>query len=61
MKWIEIKNKRPSYGQFIWVWDMDRHYKILVKYLGSEELWFETKLNTKFPIWAYLNDEDEIE
>ena len=56
MQWIEIEKIRPPHGELIWVWDMDNHYKFLIRYMGSEETWMDTKKNTRFPIWAPLND-----
>ncbi len=56
MKWKEIKKERPPHGELIWVWDMERNCKFLIRYMGSENVWFETKEDTKFPIWASLNE-----
>ena len=57
MEWIETSQHRPPYGEWIWIWDMDKQEKRLVKYLGSEEDYQEFKLCSDFPIWAYLNEE----
>lgn len=59
MKWIEIEKTRPPYGELIWVWDTDKNEKFLIRYMGSERIWFDTKQNTRFPIWAPLNESDD--
>lgn len=59
MKWYEISKKRPPYGKYIWVWDANRNFKFLLKYHGCQETWEETKHDRDFPIWAYLNDEED--
>lgn len=57
MKWFEISKTRPPFGQLIWVWDMERELKFLIRYKGSEEAWIEKKDSDKFPIWSYLNED----
>ncbi len=59
MKWIEIAKTRPPHGELIWVWDIENNYKLLIRYMGSEDTWFSKKENSQFPIWAYLNERDK--
>lgn len=58
MKWNEISKKRPQFGELIWVWDIIKQQKFLITYLGSEESWLDRKEDINFPIWAYLNDDE---
>lgn len=60
MKWIEIDKQTPLHGSLVWVWDMNNSYKLLIRYMGSQEVWFQTKGSAQFPIWAPLNDDDDI-
>jgi hypothetical protein len=59
MEWIEVSKIRPPHGELIWVWDIDKNEKFLVRYMGSEDIWFATKENRRFPIWAHLNEEEK--
>lgn len=59
MEWIEIAKTRPPHGELIWVWDMESNYKFLIRYMGSEDTWFSQKENSRFPIWAPLNEKDD--
>lgn len=59
MKWFEIEKFRPPCGELIWVWDMDLNHKFLIRYLGSQESWEESRYDKRFPIWAYLNDAND--
>lgn len=59
MRWIETKKIRPPEGELIWVWDMEKNCKFLVRYHGSYDSWIERKDFTPFPIWAHLNPEEE--
>lgn len=58
MKWYKVKDKRPPFGQWIWMWCTHDNTKQLIRYMGSLEIWEETRNDTNFPIWAYLNDEE---
>jgi hypothetical protein len=57
MKWIDIRKQRPPFDKLIWVWDDDSGRAFLVHYLGSEEVWNNTKNTTKYRVWAYLNED----
>jgi len=58
MKWRKVEEERPPHGELIWVWDIHNSYKFLIKYMGSEDFWFQTKGSSQFPIWAHLNEDD---
>ena len=43
MKWYKVKEKRPPSGEWIWVWCTHDNTKQLIRYMGSQETWEETK------------------
>lgn len=55
-KWKEISKEQPVHGKLIWVWDIHHQHKFLIRYMGSKDIWLETKDNTKFPIWSYFEE-----
>jgi len=55
MYWHEMMKEQPPFNEFVWLWDMDKNEKRLIKYQGSVESWELTKDNPRYPIWAHLN------
>lgn len=58
MKWREISKERPPHGELVWVWDIDLNHKFLIRYMGSEDIWIQTKDSSICPIWAKLNEDE---
>lgn len=59
MKWVEISKERPPHGELIWVWNMRDQKPILIRYMGSEEIWLLLKHTPVYPVWAPLNEDEE--
>lgn len=59
MEWHKVKDKRPPPGEWIWIWSVPDNSKQLIRYMGSQEQWEETRNDPNFPVWAHLNNEKE--
>ncbi len=56
MYWHEMAKEQPPFNEYVWLWDMEKNEKRLIKYQGTVESWELTKDSPRYPIWAYLNN-----
>lgn len=56
MKWHETKKEYPSGKGFVWAWNIDTDRKVL---FPINDFLDTDYVKSKFPIWSYLNEEDE--
>lgn len=55
MYWHEMAKDQPPFNEYVWLWDMEKNEKRLIKYQGTVESWELTKDSPRYPIWAHLN------
>ena len=60
MKWRDISKECPKHDSKIWVWDNKQRNYFMIHYLGDSESWYPTKDNPIFPLWAYVNEPEDL-